>query len=168
MSSCSSESKGTNSFGKVNVNPNCILTDADNNDTYIGHYGGRLIFYFSRYSCMTCVYNQIKAIKHTEKHFNKDDIIILTDYETRKEIKIFATSYNCKYKVFRTNDEFIKEKRNIKTPFFIRFNKKLKTEIIFTCDDPNWEMTKSFLANYYSHVLEQSHHPPHPNLQRIC
>ena len=139
----------------IEINTFCILTDVKNHNIYLKEFKGKLIFYFSQYNCMSCVYNQIQAIRHSEKHFGTSDMIIITDYSTIKDLQIFKNANNPKFKIFRTTDRLFKKKKiELNIPIFFSFNEKLNTENVFICHDISGKLTIDFLEQFYTNNQE--------------
>lgn len=64
----------------------------------------KVIFSFSRFTCSSCVENEILRIKDYEAKFGFDNFILLSDYENIRDIKIFCMENNITYPIYTVHN----------------------------------------------------------------
>ena len=143
--------KAKNVNKNIEINTYCILTDANNCSVSLKEFKGKLIFFFSQYNCMPCVSQQLQSIKDAEPHLNSNDLIIVSDFGTGKDLQILKNAKKFKFRVFRTTDRLFKnEEIKFTVPLFLTFNEKFCTEDLFLCHDISGGQTEYFLERFYS------------------
>jgi hypothetical protein len=132
------------------INSSCLLSDTCNQVIPLSELSGKLIFFFSQYHCLPCVSQQLNKIKNAELHLHHENLVIINDFLSNKDLKIFQRNYNFKFATYKTSDRIIQNKDSkLTVPVFMVFDENLQIIELFHCNDPSGNSIVSFFEKYY-------------------
>lgn len=106
----------------------------------------RLIFYFSKFSCPSCVENEIARLKKNESNYDEDHVIIMTNYDKIRDVVMFCKLNNINYPIYLICDEipnFNIQKKNY--PFYYVLKNDFQVRDIFLVNIDSPELTDKYL-----------------------
>lgn len=136
--------------GTTVVNRACLLIDSIEQAETLKKMQGKLIFFFSTNSCSSCIFSQLEAIKNIEPKIGQDNLMLVGDFKTKKDLLIFKEANPFKFKVYRTQGSLLMDgKIEPSFPFFFVFNQQGSLKDYHICENMEDGSTTRFLKNYF-------------------
>lgn len=118
----------------------------------------KLVFSFSTFACSSCVESAIERLENIETGVGCENIILLTNYESVRDLVVFYKRTKLNYPIYRINDEFFNlGVDKIHLPYFFVLKDDFRIQDIYIVDQINLNVTKKYLEiiskKHFSQVI---------------
>ena len=137
------------------------ITDNENNTYYFSKIlddktsKHKLVFFFSSYSCNSCIDSEIKNIKSYEHLIDQDNIIILAQYESIRQLRSFLSNQELTIPVYCVNSNSLNILDTENTPFYFLINSNMKMEMFFIPIKEIPSYSKMYYMTIYKRFFEK-------------
>jgi hypothetical protein len=120
-------------YQSFNIDSNTVLLDESDNIVFLKQLVDKkpkLIFKYSTLNCNVCVDEQISLLKEASKKIGSENIIILANYNSPKELSQFARMNQINFKVFNLrNVEFTAIDKGL--PYYFILDESISLKLLF-------------------------------------